>query len=139
MRTHTPQIRRKHHNIVLEILNASLFPSFPLRPFSTFPSFPSYLFSFFFFHVKNFFLFLFSLYFPRVKRNFSEHFFISFFITLSFSSSCVGTLILLVFSVLHPSSICFPLSLSLPYQDVYFVFTISFSTSPLSFKWERER
>lgn len=29
MRTHTPQIRRKHHNIVLEIPNASLFlPSF---------------------------------------------------------------------------------------------------------------
>lgn len=25
MRTHTPQIRRKHHNIVLEIPNASLF------------------------------------------------------------------------------------------------------------------
>lgn len=92
MRTHTPQIRRKHHNIVLEIPNASLFPSFPLRPFSTFPSFPSYLFSFFFFSTLKTFSSFSSLSIPLASREtFPNIFYIVFHYSLFLFFLCWHT------------------------------------------------
>lgn len=134
MRTHTPQIRRKHHNIVLEIPNASLpFLCVLFQHFRVF--LPTYFR--FFFTLKTFSSFSPLSISLASRETFPNIFYIVFYYSLFLFFLCWHTNFV---SFFRPTPIVnASLSLSPPYQDVYFVFTLSFSTSPFSFKWERER
>lgn len=138
MRTHTPQIRRKHHNIVLEIPNASLFPSFPLRPFSTFPSFPSYLFSFFFFSTLKTFSSFSSLSIPLASREtFPNIFYIVFHYSLFLFFLCWHTNFV---SFFRPTPIVNMLpSLSLPLIKMFTLYSRYPSLLRLSVSSGREK